>query len=189
MSRLRAIGSPSAPSPIVAPLPWPRAQPRGASLASQTRQRVRDLNDSHLVFSRWIYEANRGPRLATQPENRPRRNHGAPVCLSIRRSVSAVRAERVRLEPEPHCRRVGWRHGSALQGRALRALHVPGRPLVLLNAWDAGSAAVIARAARPRSRRRAPGRRTPSATPTGSSSPASRCSRPWRRLRVPWTCP
>jgi 2-methylisocitrate lyase-like PEP mutase family enzyme len=29
---------------------------------------------------------------------------------------------------------------------ALRALHVPGRPLVLLNAWDAGSAAVIARA-------------------------------------------
>ena len=28
----------------------------------------------------------------------------------------------------------------------LRALHVPGEPLVLLNAWDAGSAAVIARA-------------------------------------------
>jgi 2-methylisocitrate lyase-like PEP mutase family enzyme len=32
---------------------------------------------------------------------------------------------------------------------ALRALHVPGRPLVLLNAWDAGSAAVIARAGAP----------------------------------------
>ena len=28
----------------------------------------------------------------------------------------------------------------------LRALHVPGEPLVLLNAWDAGSAAVIAKA-------------------------------------------
>jgi len=32
---------------------------------------------------------------------------------------------------------------------ALRALHVPGRPLVLLNAWDASSAAVIARAGAP----------------------------------------
>src|SRR5262245_25769988 len=28
----------------------------------------------------------------------------------------------------------------------LRELHVPGKPLVLLNAWDAGSAAVLAKA-------------------------------------------
>jgi 2-methylisocitrate lyase-like PEP mutase family enzyme len=32
------------------------------------------------------------------------------------------------------------------KAEALRALHVPGQPLVLLNAWDAASAAVIARA-------------------------------------------
>lgn len=37
---------------------------------------------------------------------------------------------------------------STLQAKAqaLRALHIPGRPLVLLNAWDAASAVVIARA-------------------------------------------
>src|SRR5438132_11127652 len=35
---------------------------------------------SHLCFSRWINEADRGPRLAAQPENRPRRNLVAPVC-------------------------------------------------------------------------------------------------------------
>ena len=40
---------------------------------------------------------------------------------------------------------------SVLQARAeaLRALHVPGNPLVLLNAWDAASAALIARAGAP----------------------------------------
>ena len=38
--------------------------------------------------------------------------------------------------------------GSALKPKAeaLRALHVPGQPLLLLNAWDAASAVVIARA-------------------------------------------
>ena len=30
---------------------------------------------------RWIYEANRRPRLAALPENRPRRNQVAPVCF------------------------------------------------------------------------------------------------------------
>jgi 2-methylisocitrate lyase-like PEP mutase family enzyme len=35
------------------------------------------------------------------------------------------------------------------KAEALRALHVQGRPLVLLNAWDAGSAAVIAKAGAP----------------------------------------
>ena len=39
----------------------------------------------------------------------------------------------------------------ALQAKAqrLRELHVPGRPLILLNAWDAASAVVIARAGAP----------------------------------------
>src|SRR5215211_9056431 len=32
------------------------------------------------VCSRLFYEADRGPRLAAQPENRPRRNLVAPVC-------------------------------------------------------------------------------------------------------------
>src|SRR5919197_1812951 len=32
------------------------------------------------VESRLFYEANRGPRLAALPENRPRRNQVAPVC-------------------------------------------------------------------------------------------------------------
>ena len=32
------------------------------------------------------------------------------------------------------------------KAEALRALHVPGRPLILVNAWDAASAVVIARA-------------------------------------------
>ena len=32
------------------------------------------------VFSRLINEADRGPRLAALPENRPRRNQVAPVC-------------------------------------------------------------------------------------------------------------
>src|SRR5436309_16106932 len=45
-----------------------------------TRRRVRDRS-SHLRCCRWIYEANRRPRLAAQPENRPRRNLVAPVCL------------------------------------------------------------------------------------------------------------
>ena len=41
---------------------------------------MRDHCDLHLCVSRWINEADRGPRLATQPENRPRRNQVAPVC-------------------------------------------------------------------------------------------------------------
>src|SRR5437867_12000891 len=34
------------------------------------------------VWFRLFYEADRRPRLAALPENRPRRNHGAPVCVS-----------------------------------------------------------------------------------------------------------
>ena len=63
------------------------------------------------------------------------------------------------------------------KAEALRALHVPGRPLLLVNAWDAGER----RRDRPgrcarRSRPRARVPRTRSATPTGSGSRASRCS-------------
>ena len=38
-------------------------------------------HSSHLFVSRLINEADRGPRLAALPENRPRRNQVAPVCL------------------------------------------------------------------------------------------------------------
>ena len=32
------------------------------------------------------------------------------------------------------------------KAETLRALHVPGRPLILVNAWDAASAVIVARA-------------------------------------------
>ena len=52
-----------------------------------------------------------------------------------------------------HIVAVGWEHGQLLAPRtaaeALRALHVPGRPLLLVNAWDAASAVVIARCGAP----------------------------------------
>ncbi len=38
---------------------------------------------------------------------------------------------------------------------AFRALHVPGRPLVLYNIWDPGSAKAVAAAGRPRWQRAA----------------------------------
>src|SRR5438093_813520 len=38
------------------------------------------VRSSHLRLSRLFYEADRGPRLAAQPENRPRRDLVAPVC-------------------------------------------------------------------------------------------------------------
>src|SRR6185437_3172288 len=49
------------------------------------------------VWFRLFYEADRRPRLAALPENRPRRNHGAPVCcdapiLAARRDGRAGRA-------------------------------------------------------------------------------------------------
>ena len=79
---LRAIGTPSAPSPISGADSGSRAQPGSTSpdLAS-TRRRVRVRSCSHLLWCRLIYEANRRPRLATLPENRPRRNLIAPVCV------------------------------------------------------------------------------------------------------------
>ena len=51
------------------------------------------------VVSRLINEADRGPRLAAQPENRPRRNLVAPVCVFAvivgdRRTRTSVRSPR-----------------------------------------------------------------------------------------------
>ena len=62
---LRAIGSPSAPSPIVGAdyRISGRIRVDVAYLAS-TRRRVRVRSCSHLLWCRLIYEANRRPRLA-----------------------------------------------------------------------------------------------------------------------------
>src|ERR1700681_4225083 len=38
-------------------------------------------------FFRLFYEADRRPRLAALPENRPRRNHGAPVCVLLKQCI------------------------------------------------------------------------------------------------------
>ena len=42
------------------------------------------------LVSRLFYEADRRPRLAALPENRPRRNHGAPVCVPLECSVAGI---------------------------------------------------------------------------------------------------
>jgi hypothetical protein len=63
------------------PLPEPRAQfgaTRHLSLGGECELIIRTY-----VVSRLINEANRGPRLATRPENRPRRNLIAPVCFLL----------------------------------------------------------------------------------------------------------
>ena len=61
------------------PLPVPRAE------LGATRYLTRLGSECEVVFrtyvvSRLFYEADRGPRLAALPENRPRRNRIAPVC-------------------------------------------------------------------------------------------------------------
>ncbi len=50
-------------------------------LAQWFRQRVRVFVIRTYLLFRLFYEANRRPRLAALPENRPRRNQVAPVCL------------------------------------------------------------------------------------------------------------
>jgi hypothetical protein len=45
------------------------------------RRRVRVRSCSHLLLCRLFYEADRRPRLAARPENRPRRDLVAPVCV------------------------------------------------------------------------------------------------------------
>ena len=75
-----AIGSPSAPSPFVGAAPGPRAEPGGASLNLSYLGSECEIIVRICIVSRWINEADRGPRLAALPENRPRRNQVAPVC-------------------------------------------------------------------------------------------------------------
>ena len=80
LSRLGRLALPRRRARSLAPRPGPRAQPGGTSpYLVETRRRVRDRS-SHLRCSRLFYEADRGPRLAARPENRPRRNLIAPVC-------------------------------------------------------------------------------------------------------------
>ena len=99
------------------------------------------VHSSHLFVSRWIYEADRGPRLAALPENRPRRNQVAPVCvfatycsrmLGIREIAEDELEElvSVALEAQPReqataCRlrrlaQPGGRHGLAARGARRR---------------------------------------------------------------------
>jgi hypothetical protein len=82
VSRSGRLALPRRRARSLAPDPGPRAQPGSASpyLAS-TRRRVRVRSCSHLLWCRLIYEANRRPRLAALPENRPRRDLIAPVCV------------------------------------------------------------------------------------------------------------
>src|SRR5581483_3866446 len=75
-------------SPFLTPLPSPRAE-RGATrcltqLGSECEFVIRTY-----VGSRLFYEADRGPRPAAQPENRPRRDLVAPVCSSAQCSLAA----------------------------------------------------------------------------------------------------
>ena len=58
----------------------PTGRSRSDALTNSVRQRVR-VRRSHLRDSRLFYEADRGPRLAALPENRPRRDLIAPVCI------------------------------------------------------------------------------------------------------------
>ena len=79
VSRLRRLALPWRRARFLTPLPEPRAE-SGATRRLVLRRRVRDY-DPHLHWSRLFYEADRGPRPAAQPENRPRRDLVAPVCV------------------------------------------------------------------------------------------------------------
>jgi hypothetical protein len=85
MSRSGRLALPRRRARLLAPNSGSRAQPGSTSpyLAS-ARRRVRVRSCSHLLWCRWISEANRRPRLAALPENRPRRDLVAPVCHSRR---------------------------------------------------------------------------------------------------------
>jgi hypothetical protein len=90
VSRVRRLALPSRRARSLAPAPGPRAQPGSASpYLDSTRRRVRVRSCSHLLWCRLIYEANRRPRLAALPENRPRRNLVAPVCVIQGRRIAA----------------------------------------------------------------------------------------------------
>src|SRR5262249_36164529 len=74
-------------SPFMTPLPSPRAE-RGATRCLTQLGSECELFIRTYVGSRLFYEADRGPRPAAQPENRPRRDLVAPVC-SLGTSVAS----------------------------------------------------------------------------------------------------
>jgi hypothetical protein len=80
-SRLGRPALPRRRARSLTPLPGPRAEAGATRYLTEARRRVRDrFRSSHLLGSRLFYEADRGPRLAALPENRPRRDLVAPVC-------------------------------------------------------------------------------------------------------------
>ncbi len=85
VSRSGRLALPRRRARSLAPAPGPRAQPGSASpYLDSTRRRVRVRSCSHLLWCRLIYEANRRPRLAALPENRPRRDLVAPrMCVQF----------------------------------------------------------------------------------------------------------
>ena len=75
-------------------------------------------HSSHLFVSRLINEADRGPRLAALPENRPRRNQVAPVCCSpivaaccgfARSARTSCRSSSTSRRRRSRARRLAWR--------------------------------------------------------------------------------
>ena len=66
-------------SPFMTPLPEPRAESGATRRLTQLSGECEFVIRTY-VGSRLFYEADRGPRPAAQPENRPRRNLVAPVC-------------------------------------------------------------------------------------------------------------
>jgi hypothetical protein len=81
-------------SPFMTPLPEPRAE------SGATRHLTRlggecEISIRTYVISRLFYEADRGPRPAAQPENRPRRDLVAPVCTQVNCSRVCLRARPV----------------------------------------------------------------------------------------------
>jgi GNAT superfamily N-acetyltransferase len=117
-------------SPFMTPLPPPRAE-RGATrcltqLGSECEFVIRTY-----VGSRLFYEADRGPRPAAQPENRPRRDLVAPVCslqpqcslaprgIESARSCSGARTTRPMADAQVRRIWVAPTHGRKGLGRAL----------------------------------------------------------------------
>ena len=152
---LQAIGSPSAPSPFVDAATGPRAQLGAARSLTGVRQRVRDcLCSSHLHWFRLFYEANRRPRLATLPENRPRRDLVAPVCAAYCSRVLEVWPARDEADEEASLaiHNQVWPHDAvtmaevrSFSGRAIAY----GDHLALIDGEPVGSVAVAIMPSRP----------------------------------------
>src|ERR671910_943830 len=89
-SRLGRLALPERRARWLTPDSDPRAETGATRHLTEVRQRVR-VSYPHLRCSRLFYEADRGPRLAALPENRPRRNQVAP-----RRKIVAEECRRSR---------------------------------------------------------------------------------------------